>query len=126
MDKLIALALLVVASAANAADTGRYVASKEDKTVAGMVTRWGAQDGRVVRWDAGYDVEIRSAEGITSEAHLQSASSLIDAVQRIVKLLATKPVADDLSRKLNPLAPCVYSEGEVYMIVRPLSESCGS
>jgi len=27
MDKLIALALLVVASAANAADTGRYVAS---------------------------------------------------------------------------------------------------
>ena len=111
---------------ASAVDTGRYVASTEDKTVAGMVTRWGAQDGRAVKWAAGYDVEIRSAEGITNEAHLQSATTLVDAVQSFVKLLAAKPETGELSRKLSPLVPCIYSEGKVYMVVRPLSESCES
>lgn len=124
MGKLIGLVLMALASTANATDTGRYVASKEDKTFAAMVTRWGAQDGLVVKWNAGYDVEIGSAESVTGAAHLRSASTLVDAVQRVVKLLASMPEVGDLSRKLSPLTPCVYKDGQVYLVVRPLSESC--
>lgn len=124
MEKLIALVLLVVATTANAEDTGRYVALTTDETVAGMVARWGTQDDRVVKWAAGFDVEIGSAEEVTNGAHLESASSLVDAVQRIIKLLATNPISGEPSRKATPLLSCVYSERDPYIVVRPLSESC--
>lgn len=117
--------MVVVAKAnANAGDTGRYRALPSDKTVAGLVTRLGAQDGLVVKWAAGYDVEVDSAEAFTNEANLSSASSLVEAVQRIVKLLATKPVAGELVPKETPLVACVYAEGEGYIVVRPVGESC--
>ncbi|ANJ76248.1 hypothetical protein PQH03_28200 [Ralstonia insidiosa] len=130
MKKLLAVALMmvvVVAKAnvnANAGDTGRYRALPSDKTVAGLVTRLGAQDGLVVKWAAGYDVEVDSAEAFTNEANLSSASSLVEAVQRIVKLLATKPVAGELVPKETPLVACVYAEGKGYIVVRPVGESC--
>lgn len=124
MKKLIVLALMILASAASAAETGRYLASNEDETVAGMVTRWGTQDGRAVRWDAIYDVAIRDAAGINKAAHLESASTLDDAVKRVLKVLAEVSETGELRGRHAPLASCVYNDGEVYMVIRMLGDSC--
>lgn len=122
MKKLIALAFMILASAASAADAGRYVASKNDKTFAGMVERWAAQDGRGVKWEAA-DVEILDAESVNHDAHLRSASTFDEAVQRALKSLAE---ASQNRNDLPPLQACKYSEGKVYMVIHDLRESCGN
>jgi len=124
MKALIAVALTILASAAGAAEAGRYVAVDGDKTVGAMVARWAAQDGKVIRWDALYDVEIRNADGITQKAGLQSASTLDDAVQRVVSLLAEKSMSGEIHGRPMPLTQCVYSDGKVHMVIQTMDEPC--
>ncbi|MGC8213084.1 hypothetical protein [Ralstonia pseudosolanacearum] len=118
MKRLIPLASLVLVGTVHAFGAGSYVASKDDKTVADMVTRWASQDGRVVKWEAGYDLPIRDAERVTAEAHLERAKTLDAAVERLGTLLA------DVFPEMPPLAPCVYGEGKVYMVIRTVDQSC--
>ena len=124
MKALIAFALTILASVAGAAEAGRYVAVDGDKTVGAMVERWAAQDGKVIRWDALYDVEIRNAEGFTQKAGLQSASTLEDAVHHAVKLLAEESVSGEIHGRPMPMTPCVYREGKVYMVIQTMDEPC--
>ena len=124
MKTLLAFVLVMLACTASAKDTGRYVALNGDKTVRTMVERWAAQDGQVIRWDALYDIEIHNADGFTQKASLQSASTLDEAVQRVVRLLAEESVSGEIHGHPMPLTPCIYSEGKVHMVIQTMDAPC--
>jgi len=113
-------ALSVIAQAQGAA----WTANAQDKTLSALVERWAQSEGRHAKWEAAADFPIVDAEGLNHAAKLSNASSMTNAVERLLNQLST--VA---SRKDGTPGPkdigyfaCSFATGNVAVVIRSLGQ----
>jgi hypothetical protein len=111
------LALMVMVCSGVAAQpqpqAGRYVATQADPRVSLLFKRWAAIDGHALQWEAVGDFPVQDPAGLNAQAHLATASSLEDAVERVMTLAhETKPEAPLL------FACSYHGQGNVTVVIR--------
>ncbi|HEP6430616.1 hypothetical protein [Burkholderia arboris] len=120
MKKTVFALLLAVVSVAAHAEVGRYVATDADTSVSELVSRWAAQDGRTVKWEATGDLPLHNAAHLNAKGQLATATSLDDAFELVAKF------ARDEKPDAPVLFACAFQRGTVALLVREVGQpECG-
>lgn len=129
-SKLKALALIGLASLSvmAQAQSGAWTANAQDKTLSALVERWASSEGRRAKWEAAGDFPIMDYEGLNHAARLSSASSITDALERLLKTLSTVASGKDGSPGSEDMGyfACVFATGQVKFVIRSRGQpDCG-
>jgi hypothetical protein len=115
------LAIVMAAMAVSAnAQEATWTAKQSDKTLSALVERWAQIEGRHAKWEASADFPISNVEEFNGVAKLSDASSMSNAVERLLKTLST--TAGNTDGKAGPkdvgYFACVYDQGIVAVVIR--------
>lgn len=119
--KTFGLAIVMAATAAAAnAQEATWTATQGDKTLSALVERWALIAGRHAKWEASADFPITNVEEFNVVTKLYGASSMPNAVERLLKTLST--TAGNTDGKAGPkdvgYFACVYDQGNVAVVIR--------
>lgn len=89
----------------------RFVALAEDADLPSLMSRWAAMEGRTVVWAVKQDYPKFDAQALNRRAHLDSATSLVDAFSRVSAVVARELPEAPL------LAACYWEQGKVALSV---------
>ncbi|WP_157046068.1 hypothetical protein [Polaromonas sp. JS666] len=110
------LSLSAIAQAQNAA----WTVNSQDKSLSALVERWAQSEGRHAKWEAAADFPILDAAGLNSAAKLNGATSMTNAVDRLLNTLSTVAVDKDGAPGPKDIGyfACSFSTGKVAVVIR--------
>jgi len=126
--KTLALIGLATVSVIAQAQSVAWTANTQDKTLSGLVERWAQAEGRHVKWEAAADFPILDAAGLNSAAKLNGATSMTNAVDRLLNTLSTIASRKDGSPGPEDVGyfACVFATGHVEVVIRSRGQpACG-
>lgn len=116
---LAALGLAVLSVTANAQGSA-WMVNAQDKSLSDLVERWAQVEGRHAKWEARGDFPIVNAERLNAAAKFQMATSMADAVERL--LASMKNVSSVQGAGLDPkdmgYFACSFATGDVAVVIR--------
>jgi hypothetical protein len=110
-------------------NSGRYVATYQDTSVAQMLTRWAAEDGKTIAWYAPNQYPISNPQALNQQAGLAQARNISDAFSRVGMFLQQSQTQGGgawkniiMTMNADPgLQAYYFSSGSVEMVICPRS-----
>lgn len=118
--KILALIGLAALSAIAHSQSAAWAVNAHDKSLSALVERWAQAEGRHSKWEAAADFQISDADGLNLAAKLSGASSMTNAVDRLLKTLDAVSSGKDGAPGPNDIGyfACAFAIGKVAVVIR--------
>lgn len=126
--KILAVVGLAALAAVAHAQSADWTASPRDKTLSALVERWAQSEGRHAKWQAVTDFPISNADGLNRAADLSGATSMTEAVVRLLKTANTQVGGKDGAPGPMDIGyfVCFFAKGQVAVVIRSHGQpACG-